>query len=159
MGIKEIIKGHTLAFLAGGFALGLAAVAVFGVMMSFSGSPAFCGSCHIMKGEAATFAESSHRNLDCVECHLPHDNSVHYFVEKGRTGMVDVYHMVVRDYPAKVKLSPEGREMVSENCLRCHQATMSGVTVCMEGSDSDCLKCHIRMPHGSNHLEGGIKVE
>lgn len=159
MEIKQFIKGHTLACLAGGFAIGAVAIGIAGAAMSFSGSPAFCGSCHIMKGEAASFAASSHQKLDCVECHLPHDNMVHYFVEKGRTGMVDTYHMVMQDYPAKVKLSPEGRKTVSENCLRCHQATMSDVTVQMTGPDSDCLKCHIRMPHGSNHLEGGIKVE
>lgn len=159
MEIKKLIKTHTLACLAGGFAVGVAVVGVAGAFMGFSGSPAFCGSCHVMKGEAASFAVSSHRNQDCVECHLPHDSTIHYFVEKGRTGMIDTYHTVVRDYPAKIKLSEEGRKTVSENCLRCHQATMSEVKVQMNGPDSDCLKCHIRMPHGSNHLEGGINVE
>ena len=26
-------------------------------------------------------------------------------------------------------------------------------------SGGDCLKCHSRIAHGTNHLEGGIKVE
>jgi cytochrome c nitrite reductase small subunit len=38
---------------------------------------------------------------------------------------------------------------------------MGGVHAKAETLDSggDCLKCHSRIAHGSNHLEGGIKVE
>ena len=119
MEFKELFQKHTLACLAGGFVIG---VAVCGI-----GSPAFCGSCHAMKGEAATFAMSSHRALECTDCHLPHDNAVHYMFEKGRTGMIDTYHEVLRDYPANIKISSEGRQTVNDNCLRCHQTTMGSV--------------------------------
>ncbi len=162
MEVKEFFTKHTLGCLAGGFVIGLVVCGIGAGMMSFSGSPAFCGSCHAMKGEAATFAQSTHQKQDCVECHLPHDNMAIYMIEKGRTGMVDTYHAVLRDYPAHIKLSADGRKTVNSNCLRCHENTMANVHAAI-GVDldtgADCMKCHSRIAHGSNHLEGGIKVE
>jgi len=159
---KELFQKHTLACLAGGFVIGVAVCGIGSAAMAFSGSPAFCGSCHAMKSEAATFAMSSHRELECTDCHLPHDNAVHYMFEKGRTGMIDTYHEVLRDYPANIKISADGRQTVNDNCLRCHQTTMgevhADVGVSMD-TGGDCLKCHSSIAHGSNHLEGGIKVE
>ena len=160
--LQHLIKKHTLLCLTGGFAAGIAAFAFGGVMMSVSGSPAFCGACHSMKHEAWTFAESAHNTLECTDCHLPHQNVAIYFVEKGRTGMVDTYHEVLRDYPAHIKLSSDARETVNANCIRCHEPTMQNVHADI-GKDfdtgGDCLKCHSRIAHGTNHLEGGIKVE
>ncbi len=96
MAIKDFVSRHTLACLAGGFAIGVVISGVGAAMMSFSGSPAFCGTCHSMKEVTATFAQSTHSKLECVDCHLPHDSMVMYLFEKGRTGMNDVYHEVLR---------------------------------------------------------------
>lgn len=59
MEFKELFQKHTLACLAGGFVIGVAVCGIGSAAMAFSGSPAFCGSCHAMKSEAATFAMSS----------------------------------------------------------------------------------------------------
>ena len=115
MEFKELFQKHTLACLAGGFVIGVAVCGIGSAAMAFSGSPAFCGSCHAMKSEAATFAMSSHRALECTDCHLPHDNAVHYMFEKGRTGMIDTYHEVLRDYPANIKISADGGQTVNDN--------------------------------------------
>ena len=155
MNCKEFLKSNTLKFLAGGFLIGAVFFAISSVMLHATGTPTFCGTCHSMQHEAETFKLSSHREQDCVECHLPHDNSAIYLIEKGRTGMVDMYHEVLRDYPARIKLHEESRKMVNKNCLRCHEATMSYV----DDRSDNCLKCHSRIAHGSNHLEGGIKIE
>lgn len=163
MELKEVFQKHTLACLAGGFAIGLALMGIGAAFNSFSGTPEFCGTCHAMKGEAESFAMSSHSRLDCVECHLPHDNVAIYYIEKGRTGMVDMYHEVVRDYPARINLSDDAHLIVDKNCLRCHSGTMEGVHADLKNvkldTGADCLKCHSSIAHGSNHLEGGIKVE
>ena len=159
MCIKDLLEKHTLKCLAGGFIVGVLAVGIGMGALHASGTKFFCSQCHSMKHEAETFAVSSHRELDCVECHLPHDNDAHYLIEKGRTGMVDMYHEIMRDYPNKIKLDADARKMVSENCLRCHEATMSFVNTAPGGTQDDCLKCHSRIAHGSNHLEGGIKVD
>jgi len=159
MCIKDLLEKHTLKCLAGGFVVGVLAVGVGMGFLHASGTKTFCGQCHSMKHEAATFEVSSHRELDCVECHLPHDNTAHYLFEKGRTGMVDMYHEIMRDYPERIKLDADARKMVSENCLRCHESTMSYVDSAPGEDQNNCLKCHSRIAHGSNHLEGGINVE
>ena len=97
-----------------------------------------------------------------MECHLPHDNMAIYLIEKGRTGMVDTYHEVLRDYPAHIKLSAEGKKTVNANCLRCHKATVEKVHADIgvdKDSGGDCMKCHSSVAHGANHIERGIKVE
>lgn len=159
MCIKDLLEQHTLKCLAGGFIVGVLAIGGGMLALHATGTPTFCGQCHSMKHEAATFAMSSHRNQDCTECHLPHDNTAHYLIEKGRTGMIDMYHEVMRDYPERIKLDASARKMVSDNCMRCHGATMSYVNSAPSGTQEDCLKCHSRIAHGSNHLEGGIKVD
>ncbi len=159
MCLKDLLEKHTLKILAGGFILGVIALGVTNLFLHISGTKTFCGQCHSMKHEAETFAMSSHRELDCVECHLPHDNFPHYLIEKGRTGMVDMYHEIMRDYPERIKLDADARKMVSENCLHCHESTMSYVNTAPSGSQDDCLKCHSRIAHGSNHLEGGIQID
>ena len=152
-------KKHTLKWLIGGFVIGFAALGIVQCMIHATGTPAFCGQCHYMEHEAKTFAQSPHRKLDCVECHLPHDNTAHYLFEKGRTGMVDVYHAAMRDYPDRIKLGADSRMMVEENCYRCHGATMSYIESAPGEAPQNCLKCHSKVAHGANHLEGGIKVE
>ena len=159
MCITDFIEKHTLKCLAGGFVIGAAALGFVQCALHATGNPTFCGQCHSMKHEAATFAVSSHRNQDCVECHLPHDNTAHYLFEKGRTGIVDVFHEAMRDYPERIKLDADARNMVNENCMRCHSAIMSYVDNAPHGPQDNCLKCHSRIAHGTNHLEGGIKVE
>ena len=163
MEIKELLKSHTLGLLAAGLAVGLLSAGIGSAAMSATGSPEFCGTCHAMKTEAETFAKSPHRNQDCVECHLPHDNAAIYFIEKGRTGMADTYHEVMRDYPAHIVLGRDARRMVDKNCLRCHEGTMSEVHTDMKNMDrdsgADCLKCHSGVAHPGSHFEGGIKVE
>ncbi len=162
MELRNLFKRHTLACLAGGFVIGLGVFGVGSAAMSFSGSATFCGFCHAMKDVKASYMVSSHSQLECTDCHLPHDNVAIYMIEKGRTGMIDTYHEVLRDYPAHITLSERGRETVNANCLRCHENTMGEVHasrgVAMD-TGGDCLKCHSRIVHGSNHLEGGIKVE
>ncbi len=159
MEMKEFFQRNVLKCVAAGFLLGVLVCGAGSLFNTVSGSPAFCGTCHAMKDEAATFADSSHRNLECTECHLPHANMAVYMTAKAKTGMVDAYHETIRDYPAHIRLSAEGRNMVNENCLRCHEATMGGVYHAANGENSDCLKCHSRIAHGSNHLEGGVNVE
>ncbi len=159
MCLKDLFEKHTLKCLTGGVIVGVLAVGVGMGALHASGTKEFCGQCHSMKHEAATFEMSIHRNQDCVECHLPHDNTAHYLFEKGRTGMVDMFHEAMRDYPNRIKLDADARQMVNENCMRCHEAAMSYVDNAPHGPQENCLKCHSKVAHGANHLEGGITVE
>lgn len=158
MDARKFFEKHTLKCLAGGFVAGVLVMSAASFITEASGSPAFCGTCHAMKEAQATFAVSPHRNLECVDCHLPHDNAAIYWAEKGRTGLVDTYHETLRDYPANILLSSSGKETVNANCLRCHEATMSRVHDSPMDANTNCLKCHQGVAHGKNHLEGGVPV-
>ena len=160
MDFIQYVSEHTLKCLAGGFVIGAAVMGISTVMVSATGGPMFCGSCHAMKEPVADYKLASHNHQDCAECHLPHDNLAIYLFEKGRTGMIDTYHEVLRDYPAHIQLSKSGKDIVNKNCLRCHETAMENVKLKAAPMDTgDCMKCHSRVAHGSNHLEGGIKVE
>lgn len=65
--------------------------------VEWTGDDKFCGMCHIMTrvGRLPFRQAQGHNHVgmkaECVDCHLPHDNIIHYFVEKTLLGMEDVY--------------------------------------------------------------------
>ena len=137
-------------------------VAVVGMGVSVAGydmaeSPAFCGSCHSMTQAHATWQASNHKQIDCTECHLPNNNLAVKLIAKGQTGMNDVYHETLRDYPANIRLTTQGMTILKDNCLRCHQSTVENTKMAAGGQD--CTKCHRGLVHGRDKSKGGIKVE
>jgi cytochrome c nitrite reductase small subunit len=88
---------------------------------------------------------------------LPQQNFAIKMITKAQTGMNDTYHEVLRDYPATMKLSPKGKAIVEDNCMRCHQSTVQNTG--MGAGGEDCTKCHRGLVHGMNKSKGGIKVE
>jgi putative cytochrome c nitrite reductase, small subunit nrfH len=155
---KDYLNRHALKLMVVGFAIGL--LAVFGTVGAYSvfESPEFCGYCHAMKAEHATWEKGLHRNVDCVECHLPNDNLAHHLVAKAETGMVDVYHETKRDYPANIEITEQGKQYVNDNCFRCHEVTNDKVHQSL-GETKNCIKCHQDVAHGQDHLEGGTNLE
>ncbi|WP_422663613.1 cytochrome c3 family protein [Sporomusa sp.] len=143
-------------------ALAVLAFAVVGMLVGGAGyayadSPQFCGSCHSMTESAASWQASNHKQFSCTDCHLPHQNLAIKLIVKGKTGMNDTYHEVLRDYPATMVISPEGKAIVNDNCLRCHQSSVENTAMAAGGQD--CLKCHRGLVHGMSKSKGGIKVE
>ena len=56
------------------FSIALAALVSVGgggtyVMMEVTTKPQFCRSCHIMEPYVDSWADSSHKNVTCVDCH------------------------------------------------------------------------------------------
>ena len=68
---------------------------------AYGGSaPETCANCHVMDSQYENWYHAPHENFtECVDCHLPHENKVVYYLEKGRQGAKDVY-----DKAAKVEL-------------------------------------------------------
>ena len=122
-----------------------------------AGSPVFCVSCHSMKDVGFQWQESRHKQFACIECHLPDSNIAAQVTYKAKAGMRDLYHETLRDYPAAMSISAEGREIAQGNCLRCHFSTVEN-TFMVEGG-GDCIKCHHSLVHGTGMGAGGIKVE
>lgn len=158
MDIKNFLNRHALKSAILGFVFAFVLMGIGAMNYTYADSPAFCGSCHSMTETHESWAISNHKQIACTECHLPHWSFAGKMVAKAQTGMNDTYHEVLRDYPAHIKISAQGKSYVNDNCMRCHQSTMEKVHINI-AEEQDCLKCHSSVAHGSNHPEGGIKVE
>lgn len=77
--------------LGGGLALGSAE------MIERTSGVEFCASCHSMQGVAQAYKEDVHGGHNkwgikahCADCHLPHNNVLHYVKAKAISGVKDV---------------------------------------------------------------------
>lgn len=144
-------------WLAAGLAAGLGLVAM-GTAMEVSSQPTFCGSCHIMKPYYESWAESSHRNVACVECHIPPG------VTAELRKKYEALSMVARYFTGTYGTNP-WTEIDDASCLRCHQrrllsgrelfgdvlfdhsAHLSGMR---RGKTLRCTSCHSQIVQGSH---------
>lgn len=111
---------------------------------TYSSSPTFCASCHVMEYQYdAWFKTGLHRSIKCSDCHLPNDNFARHMVWKSIDGMKDVvffYGRLYSDYP---EISAHGKAVAQENCMRCHEGMVSRITM----EDRTCWSCHRRVTH------------
>ena len=76
-----------------------AAVIALGFFVYVTDAPAYggsapetCANCHVMDSQYENWYHAPHEKFtECVDCHLPHENVVAYYLEKGRQGAKDVY--------------------------------------------------------------------
>jgi nitrate/TMAO reductase-like tetraheme cytochrome c subunit len=143
--------------LAAGLAAGLALVAM-GTAMEVSSQPKFCGSCHIMEPYYESWTESSHRNIACVDCHIPPG------VTAELRKKYEAVSMVARYFTGTYGTNPWA-EIDDVSCLKCHQrrllagrelfgdvlfdhtAHLSGMR---RGKALRCTSCHSQIVQGSH---------
>lgn len=133
-----------------------AAVAALGTFIYVTDAPAYagtasetCANCHVMDSMYENYYHAGHQNwARCVDCHLPHDNLVSYYVEKGRQGMHDVYVFGTGQAPALIRLSDHSEVLIQHNCIRCHQQTVETIMVGVQPFDRSCWACHRTTAHG-----------
>ena len=131
-------------FLFTGFFLILVIILISPALVRETSKPGFCNSCHIMEKEYEDwFKTGLHRNIKCVDCHLPNDNLINHLIWKGIDGTKDVVSFYGRLYPDLIKISEHGKKTVKENCIRCHDEMVSRMRV--EGRD--CWACHRQTKH------------
>ncbi len=141
--------------------LGIVTGVIFALLMTAgyhaSGSPRFCAACHSMELVYSRWHEANHKQIACIECHLPDTNIVGKVVYKARAGINDLTHETFRSYPAAILLSADSEEILRRNCIRCHYSTIEKTPMVQGGGN--CLKCHRYLGHGRGLEKGGIKVE
>ena len=157
MDTGQFFSRNALKFMLVGLAVAVIGMVAAGSGYALAESPSFCGSCHSMEQAHTSWLASNHKQFDCTDCHLPNRNLATKMAAKTVTGMTDVYHEVLRDYPALMSLTTQGRAIVADNCLRCHQSTVENTA--MAGGGQDCTKCHRGLVHGTNMSRGGIQIE
>ena len=110
---------------------------------------ATCANCHVMDSMYENHYHAAHRAWTvCADCHLPHQNAVAYYFEKGRQGMHDVYVFGTGQTPQVIDISQHSKEIVQQNCIRCHQAAVETIMAGAQPFTRDCWECHRGVAHG-----------
>jgi cytochrome c nitrite reductase small subunit len=139
------------------FILAIAAAAIaLGFFVFVTDAPAYggsapetCANCHVMDSQYENWYHAPHENFtECVDCHLPHDNAVVYYLEKGRQGAKDVYAFTTGNIPVQIRASEKSKGIIQENCVRCHEETVESITMGAQPFDRYCWDCHRSISHG-----------
>lgn len=141
--------------------LGITALVVsLAVFVIVTDAPAYagtnsetCANCHVMDSMYENWFHAPHQRVtECVDCHLPHENLVSYWFEKGRTGMHDVYMFTTGQIPVAVRAKPETKKIIQGNCLRCHQNTVETLMMGKQTFERFCWECHRDVAHGQRGI-------
>lgn len=116
------------------------------VVSSAMDGPGFCGRCHVMQPYIDTYLASSHRDAaTCGSCHVPHD-VLRGGAYKSYTGTKDLL-AVLTGRDEHIRISNLGKDVVQENCLRCHNTLMREIGDTRDNKGSYCFDCHRHVPH------------
>lgn len=139
------------------FGLGVYAVYLSKAWSYLSEDPAACVNCHIMAPQYATWDHSSHREVaTCNDCHVPHDNFARKYYFKAKDGLNHATLFTLRAERQVIFIGHEGKEVVKENCIRCHTdllnqsklITQTKGKYTVHNTDRECWECHREVPHG-----------
>lgn len=134
-----------LAALAVVFAVGLY-VTDFTVYLG--SDPTTCNNCHVMDAVYEGWYHASHQIwATCIDCHTPHALIPKYFY-KAKSGMNHVVMFSIGHIPEPLRAKHETDEIIQENCLRCHEETVSEVADGQMDSERYCFECHRSVAHG-----------
>jgi len=140
-----------------GLTIGLVVVASYGAMEA-SGTPAFCGSCHVMQPYYESWQESSHANIACVECHI--SPGITAELRKKYEAMA----MVTRYFTGTYGTNP-WTEVDDAACLECHERRLlvgrelygdvmfdhgPHLSELRRGKRLRCTSCHSQIVQGSH---------
>lgn len=118
-----------------------------------SDDPRVCINCHIMTPQFSTWSHSAHRSVtDCNACHVPHDNVFRKYYFKASDGMRHSAIFTLRKEPQSIYIREAGKNVVQENCLRCHSGLFSDgpgmpAQALTGRKERQCLDCHRNTPH------------
>ena len=115
-------------------------------------NPATCNNCHVMDAVYEGWYHAGHENwANCNDCHTPHAFIPKYIV-KAQSGYHHVTAFIFGDIPLAIRAKESSREVIQDNCVRCHKETVS---VMLEGAaefDRYCFDCHRTVAHGERGI-------
>jgi len=140
-----IIIAITAAVLAMGYFVFVTDAAAYG-----GNAPETCANCHVMDSQYENWYHGAHGSrANCTDCHLPHENIAVYYAEKGRQGMKDTYAFVTGAIPVAIRANDKTKELVQENCIRCHLQTVESIVMGAQPMDRYCWDCHRDVAHSA----------
>jgi cytochrome c nitrite reductase small subunit len=143
-----------IAILAAALTLGY--FALVSDAAAYGGSvPETCANCHAMDSQYENWFYGGHSQwAKCTDCHLPHNNLIVYYAEKGRQGAKDTFAFVTGNIPALMRAEEKTKEIVQGNCLHCHENTVEGMLTAGQPFDRYCWDCHRSTAHGERGATG-----
>ena len=133
----------------------IALLAVIGVGMYVTdftaylgNNPSTCNNCHVMDAVYESWYHGGHKQwAKCNDCHTPHDFIPKYLV-KAQSGYHHVTAFMFGDIPDAIRAKGASKEVVQENCIRCHTETVSTMMESAQDLDRYCFDCHRAVAHG-----------
>ncbi len=106
-----------------------------------------CANCHIMRGHYDAWSRSSHKAAaTCNGCHVPEGFLGHY-AAKGLNGFLHSWAFTTEFFEEPIRIRPVNREIVLDNCRRCHGGLVDRMSFDPQGREIDCLTCHRHAGH------------
>ncbi|HEY3377066.1 MAG TPA: cytochrome c3 family protein, partial [Armatimonadota bacterium] len=156
---KRLVRLALLALRWGAIAV-VGIIILSGVGMEVSSTPKFCASCHNMKPYYQSWAQSSHKNVACIECHFP--PGVKGELRKKFEALVQVAKYVTNQYGTR-----PWTQIEDASCLRsgCHEKRLLNGKVLFKGVQFDhtphltkfrrvtklrCTSCHSQLVQGQH---------
>ena len=108
-----------------------------------------CANCHVMDSMYENYYHSAHQPwAECSDCHLPHNNIVSYYLEKGRQGAHDVYVFSTGQTPEVIRANEHSKGIIQENCIHCHEDAVESIMMGAQPFERYCWECHRNIAHG-----------
>jgi cytochrome c nitrite reductase small subunit len=147
---SPVIIALVIAFLALAYFAYVTDAAAYG-----GSAPETCANCHVMDSQYENWYHGAHQDwAKCTDCHLPHENPVAYYAEKGRQGMKDTYAFVTGNIPAAIRANDQTKEIVQANCIHCHEESVETIVMGPQPFDRYCWECHRDTAHTARGASG-----
>ena len=122
-----------------------------------SDDPKACINCHIMNDQFKSWSSSSHHaRAGCNDCHVPHDSIISKYMVKAEHGYRHSKGFTFQDFHEPIQITKSSRDVVIDNCVRCHEAMTHEIRTAAPARDSagvsgglDCIHCHASVAHGA----------
>jgi nitrate/TMAO reductase-like tetraheme cytochrome c subunit len=159
----QFLKQHRKALRRAALAVAVLVVVVAAIFVRISESPRFCYACHIMRPYYRAWEESSHKEVNCLECHYPPTVAGH--VKSKFVAISQVVQYFTGSYGTRF-----WAEIDDDACLRegCHDTRLLSGSVTFKeniafdhafhlgemrrGKRLRCTSCHSQMVIGT-HIE------
>jgi cytochrome c nitrite reductase small subunit len=134
---------------------GLAVAIVAGTLMYVSNfavylgdDPTACNNCHVMDAAYEGWFHGPHKLwAKCNDCHTPHA-LIPKYITKSLNGFNHVSAFTLGEIPTAIRAKESSREIIQENCVRCHEPTVATIPESQMGADRYCFDCHRDVAHG-----------
>lgn len=107
-----------------------------------SDDPGACMNCHVMEDVYRSWEVSSHRDVGCNECHLPH-GFIRQYAAKANNGILHAAAFTFTN-PQVIRLREGADKRISRNCIGCHESIVAFVN---RGGGQLCTDCHKSVGH------------